>query len=186
MIGGHYATALVPYTRLERKAPLWLLLIVAMSLDFLLLVFVATGIETAAPSGDKPPDMRFSHDLIPVFGIAIAASCVAWTITRRSIIAIWAAALVLLHEAADLVSGYQHNVFGPDSPALGLNNYMTNPVQALGIEALLILGCLTYFQWHEHRAGRSFATWKSVTLFIVLIVPTMIVFAPQLFGSATS
>lgn len=186
MIGGHYATVLVPYARLERKAPLWLLLTVAMLLDFLLLSFVAAGFETAAPAGDTPPDMRFSHDLIPVLGIALAASSVAWLLTRRGVIAVWAAALVLLHEAADLVSGYQHNVFGPDSPALGLNNYMTNPVQALGIEALLILGCLTFYHWHEQRAGRSFAMWKSVVLFFVLIVPTIVVFAPQIFGTAAS
>lgn len=180
MIGGHYATVLVPYTKLERKAPLWLLLTAAILLDFLLLTFVVAGVETAAPTGDTPPDMRFSHDLIPVLGIAIVASFVSWLITRRRVIAIWAAALVLLHEAADMVSGYQHNVFGPDSTALGLNNYMTNPAQAIGFEAILILACLGFYQWNEQRAARSFATWKSVVLFFVLIVPTIFVVAPQM------
>ena len=179
MIGGHYATALVPYTRLERKAPLWLFLAAAMLMDFVLITLVIAGIETAAPAGESPPDMRYSHDLLPVLGLAVAAGFIGWLVTRRLIIAIWALALVLLHEIADLFSGYQHNVFGPDSPVLGLNNYMTNPIQALGIEALLIFACLGFYWWSEQRAGRQFATWKAVALFFVLMAPTTIIFAPQ-------
>ena len=182
MIGGHYATALVPYTRLERKTPLWLLLSAAMLVDFLLITLVVTGVETMAPDGNVPPDMRFSHDLLPVLGLAAVVGLTVWAVTRRRAIAIWVVALILLHELADVFSGYQHNVNGPDSQAFGLNNYMTNPTQALGIEALLIVICLAYYQWHERRAGRSFATWKTMALFFILMAPTTLVFGPQIFG----
>ena len=53
MIGGHYATALVPYTQLERKAPLWLFLTAAMVIDFVLITLVVGGIETATPVGES-------------------------------------------------------------------------------------------------------------------------------------
>lgn len=182
MIGGHYATALVPYTRMERKAPLWLLLSAAMLVDFLLIALVAGGVETMVPDGETPPDMRYSHDLLPVLGLAAAAGLGIWAVTRRRVLAVWVGALILLHELADVFSGYQHNVNGPDSHAFGLNNYMTNPAQALGIEALLIIVCLAYYHWHEGRAGRSFETWKSVVLFFVLMAPTTLAFGPQIAG----
>ncbi|MCE7999726.1 MAG: hypothetical protein HEP70_12775 [Rhodobiaceae bacterium] len=186
MIGGHYATALVPYARMERKAPLWLLLSAAMLVDFLLIALVAGGVETMVPDGETPPDMRYSHDLLPVLGLAAAASLAIWAVTRRQVLAVWVGALILLHELADVFSGYQHNVNGPDSHAFGLNNYMTNPAQALGIEALLIIGCLAYYHWHEGRAGRPFEIWKSVVLFFVLMAPTTLAFGPQIAGLPAS
>ncbi len=182
MIGGHYATALVPYTRLERKAPLWLLLTAAMLVDFLMISLVATGVETMVPDGDTPPDMRYSHDLIPVLGLAAVSGLAVWALAKNRILAVWVVALVLFHEVSDVFSGYQHNVNGPESPAFGLNNYMTNPAQALGVEALLIIACLIFYQWHERRAGRAFETWKGVALFFILMAPTTMAFGPQIAG----
>ena len=112
MVAGHYATALVAYER-ERTAPLWLLLFASIFLDLLMITLVLLGVETMAPpEGVKPSlaamrvDMTFSHDVVPVLLWSVAIAGFAWWWTRRLAIAAWAAALVLLHEVADFVSGY--------------------------------------------------------------------------------
>ena len=49
MIVGHYAAALVPYSRLEGR-PLWLLLVCANVPEFLWLVLALAGVEPTSPA----------------------------------------------------------------------------------------------------------------------------------------
>jgi hypothetical protein len=106
--------------------------------------FVALGIETMAPTGTDGPtmanvivDMTFSHDLIPQIGWTLLAGAIAFAVTRRRVFALTAMALSLGHWLADLVTGYEHHVFGPESYSLGTDWYHLNLPAALSFEAAL-------------------------------------------------
>lgn len=151
MVAGHYAMALVAYER-QRSAPLWLLLFASIFLDLLMIVLVLVGVETMAPpEGARPGlaamqvDMTFSHDLVPVLLWAVALAGFGWWVTRRLAIALWAGALVLLHEAADFLSGFPHYVLGPGTTELGLGLYFRAPLLALAIELVVALACVWWF-----------------------------------------
>ena len=62
MIMGHFATALVPYQKCRGnpKASFWLFLLAAQFLDFLMLGFMALGMETVTPENffDSPACIR--------------------------------------------------------------------------------------------------------------------------------
>lgn len=161
MVAGHYAISLVAYER-HREGPLWLFLIAGMFLDILMILLVLVGVEEMAPGpGATRPgfstmviDMSYSHDLVPVAGWAVAMTAAAYLVTRNRGAAIWAGGLVLLHEVADLVSGFPHFVLGPDSPAIGLGLYIHAPVGALVAELLVALACVWWFSTRTRLAGR--------------------------------
>jgi hypothetical protein len=122
MVAGHYAMSLLAYER-HRGGPLWLFLFAGIFLDILMISLVLAGVEEMAPAhGATRPgfatmaiDMTYSHDLLPVVGWAVVIAAFAFAITRSRGVALWAGALVLLHEVADMVSGFTHYVFGPDT-----------------------------------------------------------------------
>ena len=71
MIVGHYAAALVPYSRLEGR-PLWLLLVCANVPEFLWLALALAGVEPTKPASlldatfpNIDVHMTYSHNLIP-------------------------------------------------------------------------------------------------------------------------
>ncbi|MGB3492489.1 MAG: hypothetical protein WBA57_07165 [Elainellaceae cyanobacterium] len=158
MISGHAATTLIA----KRAAPemhWWLLLVSAFLIDIAMFTFVALGIETMAPTGADGPtmanvivDMTFSHDLIPQIGWILLAGAFAFAVTRRRVFALTAMALSLGHWLADLVTGYEHHVFGPESYSLGTDWYRLNLPAALSFEAALGIFCVFIF-----TRGRSFS-----------------------------
>ena len=151
MILGHAATALVA-KRAAPDIPWWLLLVSAFLIDIAMFTFVALGIETMAPTGADGPslstnmtEMTFSHDLVPQIGWTLLASAIAHAATRRRMFALIAMALSLGHWLGDLVAGYGHHVFGPDSHPIGTDWYHLNLPAALTFEAALGAICVLVF-----------------------------------------
>ncbi len=158
MILGHAATTLVA-KRTVPAMPWWLLIVSAFLIDIAMFAFVGLGIETMTPTGEDGPsfatnvvDMTFSHHLIPQIGWTLLAGAIAFAVTRQRLFALVAMALSLAHWLGDLVSGYGHHVFGPDSPAIGTDWYHQNLPAALAFEAALGILCVFIF-----TRGRSFS-----------------------------
>lgn len=158
MILGHAATALVA-KRVAPQMPWWLLFVSAFLIDIAMFTLVALGIETMVPTGAPGPtlantmiDMTFSHDLLPQIGWTLLAGSIAYVVTRRRDFTLVAMAFSLGHWLGDLVAGYGHFVFGPDSHPLGTDWYNLNLPAALSFEAALGVGCVYAF-----TRGRSFS-----------------------------
>ena len=184
MVTGHFATALLPYEWARQRAglrqeasavPFWVFLLASQFLDFLMVGFVAAGIEMLTPHqlGDLSfagmrADMFVSHDLIPVLGWSAAFGLVVWSATRQRLAAAWCAALVGFHELCDLVVGFKHGVVGEEHPALGMNLYTRAPVAGLLIEAALAAVAVWGFVRLRERAGRPVSRFTQWTLYAVL------------------
>ena len=160
MIIGHYAAALIPHER-DPQTPLALYLFLANAADFLWLGAAAVGLEAPVPRSlfeasfaNLHVAMPFTHDLVPTMGWAVLAAAVVYAATRRGAPAGWAAALVVAHEACDLLSGFSHWILGPATPAIGLNLYGRAPEVALLLEAAFGAGCTWWFVRARARAGR--------------------------------
>lgn len=166
MILGHVATTLVA-KRAAPDMPWWLLLVSAMLIDIAMFTFVALGIETMTATGADGPslanatvEMTFSHDLIPQIGWTLLAGMIAFAATRRRVFALIAMALSLGHWLGDLVSGYGHFVFGPESLPLGTDWYHLNLPAALIFESALGGLCVFVF-----THGRSFSLGARMGLY---------------------
>ena len=151
MMVGHYATALVAKKQ-QPGLPLWACLLAAMSLDFVMVALVLGGVEQMEPANPEAPklhemaiDMTYSHDLVPVALWVLLAATVTYAVSRSVSGAAWIGGLVAFHEISDLVSGWHHFVFGPDSARVGLGLYSTGPTVAVGVELALSLGCAWWF-----------------------------------------
>ncbi len=175
MIIGHYATALIPYSR-HPKSSLLLLLVASNLNDLLWLLFAVVGLEPTTPGNildstfqNLQVVMTYSHDVVPTIGWAAFMAMIAYAVSRDRAVAIWCAALVVVHVACDLAAGYQHNVMGPDTPALGTGMYRTDPRLALVLEAAFGAGCVMLFAWMEKRAGRPMARRRLALLYGIFI-----------------
>ncbi len=154
--------------------PWWLLLTSAFLIDIAMFTFVAMGIETMTPTGASGPsltttvtEMTFSHDLVPQIGWTLLAAAIAFAVTRRPGFALVAMALSFGHWLGDLVSGYGHHVFGPDSPSLGTDWYHLNLPAALIFEAALGVLCV-----HLFTRRRSFSPGARAGLYVLFgVVP---------------
>jgi hypothetical protein len=150
MILGHAATTLVA-KRAAPEMPWWLIVVSAFLIDITMFTFVGLGIETMEPTGGTPSlsntivDMTFSHHLIPQIGWTLLAGAIAFAATRRRMFSLIAMALSLSHWLGDLVAGYGHHVFGPDSHAIGTDWYHLNLPAALTFEAALGILCVFAF-----------------------------------------
>lgn len=132
--------------------PWWLLFVSAFLIDIAMFTFVGLGIERMEPTGSAGPtlsnaivDMTFSHDLIPQIGWTLLAGAIAFAVTRRRAFAFIAMALSLGHWLGDLIAGYGHFVFGPDSYPIGTDWYHLNLPAALMFEAALGILCVFIF-----------------------------------------
>ncbi|HIG23795.1 MAG TPA: hypothetical protein EYG02_11215 [Henriciella marina] len=151
MILGHAATTLVA-KRVVPKMPWWLLFVSAFLIDIAMFTFVGLGIETMAPTGAAGPtlstaavEMTFSHDLFPQIGWSLLAGAIAFAVTDQFLFALIAIALSLGHWLGDLVAGYGHFVFGPDSHPIGTDWYHLNLPAALTFDAALGVICVFVF-----------------------------------------
>lgn len=156
MVSGHFATALLPYefTRNQsgKSAPFWIFLLASQFLDFLLLGFLATGVESLTPTNvldlsfaGMRADMFVSHDLVPVVAWSVLFGFAVWGFTRQRAVALWCVALVGFHELCDLLVGFKHGLMADDHPSFGLGLYTEAPTTGLLIEALLSLVCVWLF-----------------------------------------
>jgi len=151
LILGHAATTLVA-KRAAPQMPWRLLSVSAFLIDIAMFTLVALGIETMASTGAPGPslanavvEMTFSHDLLPQTGWTLVAGAIAYVVTRRIDFTLIAMALSLGHWLGDLVAGYRHFVFGPDSHPIGTDWYHLNLPAALAFEAALGIACVYVF-----------------------------------------
>lgn len=151
MILGHAATTLAA-KRAAPEMPWWLLFVSAFLIDIAMFIFVALGIETMAPTGAEGPslatqmiEMTFSHDLIPQIGWTLFAGIFVFAVTQRRTFALIAMFLSLGHWLGDLIAGYGHFIFGPDSLPIGTDWYHLNLPAALMFEAALGVLCVFVF-----------------------------------------
>lgn len=175
MIIGHYATALIPYSR-HAKTSLLLFLIAANLNDLLWLVFASVGLEPTSPRNIVDTSfqnlqvvMTYSHDVVPTLVWALVMAGIGYAISKERAVALWCGALVILHLLCDLAAGYEHNVMGPNSMVLGTAMYRTSPYLALVIEMVFGGLCVLAFVAMEKRQGRPVSAKRQAVLFGVFI-----------------
>lgn len=175
MIAGHFATALLPKARHPELPMVWLLTAAQLP-DFLWIVLGFLGIEAPEPASlldatfaNIRVQMTFSHDVLPTLGVAACFGAIVLLAGKGRRLAGWCAALVLLHLGCDLVSGFEHHLCGPSSPAVGLATYTRAPHVALAIETLVSLLCVTYYDAALRRRGTPLARGRRLALYGVLV-----------------
>ncbi|MES2129040.1 MAG: hypothetical protein V4463_17370 [Pseudomonadota bacterium] len=182
MVMGHLATAFVPYQRCRgnAKATLCVFLLAAVGLDFLMLALVAAGIETITPPAfvdtsfsSARTAMDYSHDLVPVLGWALAFAMAVYALKRDRVVSAWCFALVLLHDACDLVVGFEHKLWNADSPAIGLKLYTSAPVAGLLIETVLCAGVVWWFARQRALCGHTLSRRAHISLYALLVGGTL-------------
>ncbi len=176
MIVGHYATALVA-TEKAPRAPFWWLLVASNLPDFVWFVLMLLGIEKMEPTSmfeatlsNLQIDMTYSHDLLPLLGWAVGTGLFAFVIWRDVPTAIWSAILVAFHEVCDLVSGFYHYVYTPESQRIGLGLYTNAPELALAIEVALGVACVWWFVRSRASRGAPVSSWGKRWLYGLVIV----------------
>jgi hypothetical protein len=176
MIIGHYATALIPHQRLP-AVPLWVFLLAANLSDFAWLLFALLGLEAPRPDSmfaasfrDLEVQMPYSHDLVPAGLWALVAGAIAWGVTRSRAAMVWCAALVVFHEACDLVAGFEHHILGPSTASVGLDLYGRAPEAAILLEAALGAGCVLWFLRQRAASGRPVSIPTARALYLVFIL----------------
>lgn len=176
MIVGHYAAALVPYSRLKDR-PLWLLLVCANVPEFLWLALALAGIEPTRPASlldatfpTIDVHMTYSHNLIPALLQGVIVCGVVFAIWRDRPLALCCGGLTIVHVLCDLLVGFKHELLGPDSPQVSLDTYGHAPVLAIGIELVFALGCIHFYLRSEKRLERPLARGRVVALYAVFVV----------------
>lgn len=168
MITGHFATALVPYVR-DRKLPLFALLLASQAQDLL----IPLDIAVSGQRNFRLLEMTLSHDLVPALVIALVVGIALHLAYRSTKVTAIGIGLVLFHEACDLLSGFAHNVLGPDTPRLGFDFYRSAPATAFIIEFALALVCVGYFLFERRRQGDPVAPVKAAVLCAVIFLPIL-------------
>jgi hypothetical protein len=176
MIVGHYAAALVPYSRLEGR-PLWLLMVCANVPEFLWLALALAGVEPAYPASlldatfpNLKVQMTYSHNLVPGLVQGAIVFAVVKAIWRDRLLALWCGALAVVHVLCDLVVGFQHQLLGPTSPQVSLDTYGRMPQLAILIELAFALACIHAYVKGEARRGRPLSRGRVTALYTVFIV----------------
>lgn len=176
MIVGHYAAALIPYSRLKQY-PFWLLLLCANVPEFLWLVLALFNVEPVSPPSlmdatfqNLQVAMTYSHNLIPGFiqGAVVAGLVYLWF--RNKTLAFWCGFLTALHVLCDLIVGFEHQLWSPDSARVSLNTYGTMPTVAISIELVFSVACVYWYQWSEKNRGRELPRVQVAALYAVFIV----------------
>lgn len=175
MIVGHYATALVA-TEKAPKAPFWWFLAMSNVSDFVMLLLLVLGIERMQPSSmfdatlsNLHVDMTYSHDILPMAVWVVVFGVLGFAVWKDVSTAIWTAGLVAFHEVCDLVSGFYHYLFGPDTTRVGLALYTNAPEVALGIEAALGIACVWWFSRSRTQRNAPISTWAKRWLYGLVI-----------------
>lgn len=169
MLAGHYTTALVAKQHVPR-GHLAYYLVASQLPDLLWLPFHYLGLEHTQPDNvmavsldNMHVDMTYSHDLLPILGwIALVV------LVGRALFGAWrpglvGGALVVVHALTDYVGGFPHNLFGPDTHAVGTGMYHTAPYLAVSLEAVFTVAVMAWVLRNDVKAGirRSRATWTA-------------------------
>lgn len=179
VLTGHFASALVPYGR-NRTLPLFTLLLLAQLPDLL----IPLDVMRSGERNLNDLHMTLSHDLVPiaVMSTIVALALHLWRKTPWLTVA--GTALVVVHWLCDLLSGFSHNVAGPNTAQLGLDLYRSAPAQAFMIEFVFAAGCLAWFFLERHRQHDPVGRWRSVVLCAVILLPIAAMLARAASGHA--
>lgn len=176
MIVGHYAAALVPYSRLEGR-PLWLLLVCANVPEFLWLALALAGVEPASPPSlldatfqNLQVAMTFSHNLLPGMAQGVIVFLIVQAFFRDRALALWCGALTVAHVLCDLVVGFEHQLLGPESVQVSLDTYGHAPYLAIFIELVFALACIHFYQRSGQHLGRALTRSRLMALYAVFTV----------------
>ena len=169
MLAGHFATAIAA----RQHAPGGSIAFYAVASqlpDLLWHAFHFVGLEPTPAAnpmvisvdGGAPP-MHYSHDLLPLVawvGLTVLFGRLAFGAWRPGLVG---GGLVLVHELTDLVSGYPHYLWGPDSLEVGWGLYLSAPYVAVAIELVFTVGVLAWVVATDRARSvrRSRATWAS-------------------------
>ena len=176
MIVGHYAAALLPYSRLKQH-PFWLLLLCANLPEFLWLALALAGVEAPVPESlmdasfqNLKVQMTYSHNLVPalVQGLVVGAAVYLWR--RHGQLAWWCCFLVVFHVLCDYVVGFEHQLWDADSAPVALNTYGTRPQLAMVIELVFSLLCVFWYRHTESQHGRPMPRSQLVALVAVFAI----------------
>lgn len=159
MIAGHYATALIAHQKFP-KGTLLFFLFASQFQDVLWFVFHYLGLEPTTPNdvldatiSNMAVSMVYSHHLLPQFVWAVMIFLIGRLLFKSTTIGIVVLALFIAHIVLDFFSGHAHNVFGADTPQVGLGLYATNAYLAIAIEALFVVAALWYYFRTETKNG---------------------------------
>lgn len=181
MIVGHYAAALLPYSRLKAQSgstvPFWLLLLCANVPEFLWLLLALLGIEPASPPSlfdasfkNLQVDMTYSHNLIPGLLQGLIVGVVVLALFRQRALAFWCGVLAAFHVLCDFVVGFEHQLLHADTATISMNTYGTMPQVAILIELAFAVACIAWYQHAERLRGQPVARGKLIALYVVFIV----------------
>ncbi|MCH9681491.1 MAG: hypothetical protein K0V04_08665 [Deltaproteobacteria bacterium] len=175
MLAGHFATAIIAKQHGPR-APFAFYLVVSQLPDLLWLTFHFLGLEPTGPDNimtvsldTLAVDMTYSHDLLPMLGwIALVV------VAGRALFGTWrpgwiGGAVLVVHALTDYIAGHPHNVFGPETHAVGTGMYQSAPYVAVGIEAVFIAVATVWILRVDAKAGvrRSPSTYRAwVAVFV--------------------
>lgn len=176
MIVGHYAAALVPYAKLEGR-PLWLLLLCANVPEFLWLLLALLGVEPPSPPSlldatfqNLQVSMTYSHNLLPGLAQGVIVFAVVQAFFRDRPLALWCAALTVVHVLCDLVVGFEHQLLGPETVQVSLNTYGHAPHLAILIELAFALACIYFYQRSERQRGRPLERKRLMALYATFTI----------------
>ncbi|MES2297156.1 MAG: hypothetical protein V4582_08940 [Pseudomonadota bacterium] len=176
MIIGHYAAALIPYSRLKAY-PFWLLLLCANVPEFLWLALALFQVEPPTPAAftdatlqNLQVSMTYSHNLIPALiqGGVVAGLVALWFRSRP--LALWCGTLTTFHVLCDLVVGFEHQLLAPNSMIVSLNTYGHMPYVALAIEFAFTMACVFWYQRQEAKFGRPLKRARLIALYAVFAI----------------
>jgi hypothetical protein len=187
MMMGHFATALIPYSRVK-GASAWLLLLCAALPDFLWLTLALFGIETPRPDSfldvsiiGLKATMPFSHTGVGVTLLALATFGIVQGIWKNKSLSIWCGVLVVLHWLCDLLSGWHHEVLWAGTPNIGLDLYARSPYIAFAIEIVFSAALVSWFVKSESKE-RPLTTKQKAILYASFVGGSTI-FLPTAYSS---
>ncbi|MEA3244970.1 MAG: hypothetical protein U9Q74_02310 [Gemmatimonadota bacterium] len=166
MITGHLALAYAARA-LRKDASLFVLFAAAIAPDILDLGYFAA--RFCSPAG------LYSHSVPALAILAPVTALAAWAVTRRSDVALAAAALVLLHTPLDLITGYKY--LWPGTPVVGLVLY-EYPLADFLLEAPLVIAAW----WFLRRSGAG-PRWATAGFALAALIAVQAAFdTAKLFG----
>ncbi|RHX88095.1 hypothetical protein [Leptospira stimsonii] len=173
MILGHYASALIPYSKMK-KYPFWILLLCANIPEFLWLFLALIGVEPTIPSSlldatfqNLQVQMTYSHNLIPAFLQGGVVFAVVFAIYKNGTFSLWCGFLTVFHVLCDLIVGFEHQLLSPSSPVVSLNSYFYFPHVAILIEFVFSLVCIFWYVQTEKKSGTPVSKQKLVWLILI-------------------
>ncbi len=169
MLAGHFATAILAKQRAP-GAHFGYYLAASQLPDLLWLTFGLLGLEPTQPDNvmnvsldTMQVDMTYSHDLLPMLGWIVLT-----VLAGRALFGSWrpgwfGGILVVVHTLTDNIAGHPHNVFGPETHAVGTGLYQSAPYLAVAIEAVFLVGIMVWILRNDAKAGvrRSRATYRA-------------------------